>query len=124
MNEEKLKILKMLEEKKITSQEAMELMEALEKTGAGPAREGERRGKFLRIKISDDNSADSKVNINVPIGWAKFLMPFVENKLKQKLEDKGYNVDVGRFRDAIESAEPIKIVDIKNGDEQVDISIE
>lgn len=119
MNEEKLRILKLLEEKKISSAEAMELLEAL-----GKGAPSERRGRLLRIRVYEEGSSEPKVNINVPLGWAKFMAPFIEGKLKAKLADKGYNVDLGKIQEAIESQEPMKIVDVQDGGDKVEIFIE
>jgi len=119
MNEEKMRILKLLEEKKISSAEAMELLEALGKGGAL-----EKRGRLLRIRVYEEGSSEPKVNINVPLGWAKFMAPFIEGKIKAKLADKGYNVDLGKIQEAIESQEPMKIVDVQDGGDKVEIFIE
>lgn len=121
MNEEKLRILKLLEEKKITSAEAMELLEAL---GKAAPEGGERKGRILRIRVYEAGSADPKVNVNVPLGWAKFMAPFIEGKIKAKLADKGYSVDLGKIQEAIESQEPMKIVDVQDGGDKVEIFIE
>lgn len=119
MNEEKMRILKLLEEKKISSADAMELLEALGK--AAPA---EKRGRLLRIRVYEEGSSEPKVNINVPLAWGKFMDPFIEGKLKAKLADKGYNVDLGKIQEAIESQEPMKIVDVQDGGDKVEIFIE
>lgn len=120
MNEEKLRILKMLEEKKISSAEAMELLEALGKSQAG----GGARGRVLRIRVYENGAAEPKVNVNVPLGWAKFMAPFIESKIKAKLADKGYNVDLGKIQEAIDSQEPMKIIDVQDGGDKVEIFIE
>lgn len=124
MNEEKIKILKMLEEKKITSDEAMQLLETMERMESKESHEKESRGRLLKIRVHEGNATNPQVNINVPIAWAKFLTPFLEGKLKQKLEEKGCPVDTAKIHEAIENAEPIKIIDVKDGDEHVEISIE
>ncbi len=121
MNEEKLRILRLLEEKKITSAEAMELLEALGKSGGET---GGGRGRILRIRVYEGGDREPKVNVNVPLGWAKFMAPFIEGKIKAKLADKGYDVDLGRIQEAIESREPMKIVDVQDGGDKVEIFIE
>lgn len=119
MSEEKLRILKLLEEKRITSAEAMELLEALGKErspGAGG-------GRVLRIRVYE-GGAEPKVNINIPLGWAKFMAPFLEGKIKAKLADKGVEMDMEKLREAIECQEPMKIVDVQDGGDKVEIFIE
>lgn len=121
MNEEKMRILKLLEEKKISSTEAMELLEALGR----PSAEGAgKRGRALRIRVYEEGSAEPKVNINVPLGWAKFMAPFIEGKIKSRLADKGYTVDLGKIQEAIDTQEPMKIIDVQDGGDKVEIYIE
>lgn len=122
MNEEKLRILKLLEEKKISSAEAMELLEALGK--ASPDAGGEKKGRLLRIRVYEGGSSEPKVNVNVPLGWAKFMAPFIEGKIKAKLADKGYDVDLAKIQEAIDNQEPMKIVDVQDGADKVEIFIE
>jgi hypothetical protein len=121
MNEEKMRVLKLLEEKKITSSEAMALLEALgDKSGGGAAG----RGRTLRIRVYEAGSAEPKVNISVPLGWAKFMAPFIEGKIKAKLADKGYIIDLAKIQEAIESQEAMSIVDVQDGGDKVEIFIE
>lgn len=122
MNEEKMRILKMLEEKKISSAEAMELLEALGK--AAPESGVGGKGRTLRIRVYESGSSEPKVNVNVPLGWAKFMAPFIESKIKSKLADKGYNVDLGKIQEAIDKQEPMKIIDVQDGGDKVEIFIE
>lgn len=121
MNEEKLRILKLLEEKKISSAEAMELLEALGKGGPAP---GEGKGRVLRIRVYEDGGTEPKVNVNVPLAWAKFMAPFIEGKIKAKLSDKGYTIDLNKIQEAIEAHEPMRIVDVQDGGDKVEIYIE
>ena len=121
MNDEKLRILKLLEEKKISSAEAMELLEAL---GRAPAAEAGGKARLLRIRVYEKGSAEPQGNINVPLGWAKFMAPFIEGKIKAKLADKGYDMDLGKLQEAIDSQEPMKIVDVQDGGDKVEIFIE
>jgi hypothetical protein len=122
MNEEKMRILKLLEEKKISSADAMELLEALGK--ASPAAGEGGKGRLLRIRVYESGSQEPKVNINIPLGWAKFMAPFIEGKIKAKLAAKGYDIDLGKMQEAIDSQEPMKIVDVQDGGDKVEIFIE
>ncbi|OGR67643.1 MAG: hypothetical protein A2081_00855 [Elusimicrobia bacterium GWC2_61_19] len=122
MNEEKMRILKLLEEKKISSTEAMELLEALGRAQPDGAAGG--KGRLLRIRVYESGSAEPKVNVNVPLGWAKFMAPFIEGKIKATLAAKGYDVDLGKIQEAIEGAEPMRIIDVQDGGDKVEIFIE
>lgn len=111
----------MLEGKKITSAEAMELLEAMGKTSPGG---GEGKGGVLRIRVYEGGAAGPKVNINVPLDWAKFLAPLIEGKIRARLADKGYDLDLGKIQEAVEKREPMRIVDVQDGGDKVEIFIE
>lgn len=117
-----MRILKMLEEKRISSAEAMELLEALGKPSPESGSGG--KGRTLRIRVYEEGVSEPKVNINVPLGWAKFMAPFIENKIKSKLADKGYDLDLDKIQEAIDNREPMKIVDVQDGGDKVEIFIE
>lgn len=85
---------------------------------------GVNTGRMLRIRVYESGSSEAKVNVNVPLGWAKFMAPFIESKIKSKLADKGYDVDLGKIQEAIDSQEPMKIVDVQDGGDKVEIFIE
>jgi len=124
MNEEKMKILKMLEEKKISSAEAMGLLEALSRLEGKESRSAKSGGRFLKIRVYENGSSEAKVNVNIPIAWSKFIAPFIEQKIGQKLREKGYEMDVEKIREALEAGEAGKIVDVNDGGNKVEISIE
>ncbi|HOI41655.1 MAG TPA: hypothetical protein PK523_01800 [Elusimicrobiales bacterium] len=123
MNPEKLKILKMLEEKRISSEEAMQLLEAVDKLDRAET-SVPKRGRFLRIRVYEGKGEKAKVNINVPLGWSKLLAPFIEGKIKARLQEKGYDLDLGKIQEYIESGEAGRIVDVQDGDNKVEIYID
>ena len=69
MNEEKLRILKMLEDGKVSAAEAARLMEALDRSESRPT-ESEIKKKWLHIKVAK-NGRDT-VNMRVPLALLKF----------------------------------------------------
>ncbi len=116
-----MRILKLLEEKRISSAEAMALLEAL---GSG-AREGGAGGaRTLRIRVYEAGSPDPRVNISVPLVWAKYMAPFIEGKIKARLADRGHFVDLAKIQEAIERQEAMSIVDVQDGGDKVEIFIE
>ncbi len=123
MNPEKIKILKMLEEKRISSEEAMQLLEAVDKLDRAEA-SVPKRGRFLRVRVYEGEGEKAKVNINVPLGWSKLLAPFIEGKIKARLQEKGYDLDLGKIQEYIESGEAGRIVDVQDGNNKVEIYID
>ena len=122
MNEEKLRVLKLLEEKKVTSAEAMELIDALGKPAPGGS--GGRRGRVLRIRIYEDGGTAPKANVSIPLEWAKLMAPFIESRIVRTLADKGHSIDQGKMRAAIDSQVPVKIIDVQDGGDRVEMFIE
>lgn len=95
-SEERLKILQMLEEGKITADEAATLLRTLEggrpATQTGPALAGRRQ--FLRIQVTDMTSGAVKVNVTVPMSlvgtglrMAERFAPEFEGLDRQELEE-------------------------------------
>lgn len=121
MNEEKLRVLKLLEEKRISSAEAMSLLEAL---GGGARERGDGGDRTLRIRVYEAGGPEPKVNVSVPLAWAKYMAPFIEGKIKARLADKGYVVDLAEIQEAIERQAPARIVDVQDGGDKVEIFIE
>ncbi len=71
-NEERMKILKMIQEGKITAEEGAKLLAALRESrkGNGPRAGislGGNRG-WLRVRVTDMASGKTKVNVNLPWG--------------------------------------------------------
>lgn len=69
-SEERLKILQMLEEGKISAEEASALLRALDSgkrtAPSAPISASEKR--FLRIQVTDLDSGTAKVNVTLPMG--------------------------------------------------------
>jgi hypothetical protein len=65
---EKLRILKMLEDKKITADEAARLLEALDRAGSRPT-ERELKRRWVHIRVQKDG--DETVNVKVPLALLK-----------------------------------------------------
>jgi len=128
MNEDRLRILKMIEEGKLTAEEATELLTALGEEEAAPRMNPvqNRRGKRQTLRIKVDETGGDKVNINLPLGLVKV---FAGNGKLEKLipdsakaEMKGQGIDISAFQidemiDLVERGElDEKIVDIKTDD--------
>lgn len=119
MERDKIKTLELLEEGRITSAEAMEILEAMDPgAGAGGG------AVSLRVRVYGGNSPEPRVNIKVPLAWAKFLAPFIEGKLAADLAAKGYVLDTGKIHDAVQAARPGVVLNVRNGRDAVEIFIE
>lgn len=119
MQQDKLKTLELLEEGRISSAEALEIIEALDAVpGAG------RGSVSLRVRVYGRGGPEPRANIKVPLAWAKFLAPFIEGKIAGDLAAKGYALDTARLHDAVQAGRPASLVDVRDGGDRVEIFIE
>jgi hypothetical protein len=119
MNEERMQVLRMLEEGKITAEEADRLLDAV---GGTPEKPKSREGKQLTIRVTDRTTRKQKVNMTIPLGLAKIAAKFVPPKAKKKLAAEG--VDVDQVLSQVLSENIGKIVDVETEDDIVQITIE
>lgn len=126
MKEEKLQILKMVEEGKITSEEGIELLEALNSTDIDHV--SGRRAKWLKIRVFEpDNS--SKVNVTIPVALLDVgvrIAGKVAPNFVPELRESGIDeVDLRELLEAVKEGASGKLVDVEgeNG-EKVEIIVE
>ena len=113
MNDERLRILKLLEEGKLTAEEAYKLLRAYEEDTGGV--------KNFVLKVKD---GDETVNIKIPIPVVKAsmklaggIMKIVPNQVKEELEEQ--NVDIQSILDGFANSipdKPITIMEIEDED--------
>jgi hypothetical protein len=128
MDQERMKILKMVEERKITAEDAARLMDALEggRPGGGetrsPAGDGLRRS--LRFKVSDLESGRVKVNLCIPVGFAHILKSLIPPQEMERMEKRGLNINA--ILQAISGDRLGKVFDVDDEEHhaRVEISIE
>jgi len=66
--EERMKILKMINENKITAEEGAKLLKALGgKEGAQQVKRRARSSQWLRVRVTDMARGKTKVNVNLPL---------------------------------------------------------
>jgi hypothetical protein len=86
---ERLRILQLLEQGKITASEAAELLVAIGDRGRNGTRRRERsrwisedfgpapgRARFFRVRVTDQHSGRTRTNVSVPIGMVGFGLAF------------------------------------------------
>lgn len=68
-SEERMKILKMINDGKITAEEGSQLLTALSQRSEKPKKTLGRtpKGQMLRVMVTDMSSGKTKVNVNVPM---------------------------------------------------------
>jgi len=93
MKEEKLRILKMVEDKKITAEEAARLIEALEKTDNRPS-ERDLKRRWLKVQVTKDG--EQKVNLRVPLALLKFGFQFAPMAMQHKVDKRQARLEKAR----------------------------
>jgi len=110
MNDERDRVLKMLEDKKITAEEASKLLDAINRSEGGG-----RRNRFLKVRVYDRGSDRAKVNVTLPIGLVRWGMNFIPEEARAKIEEQ--EIDLKMVTEALEKGITGKIVDV-NDDEK------
>jgi hypothetical protein len=124
MSEERMRILKMLEDGKITADEAAKLLAAVETSGAKAAGGGTR--KVLHVEIRGEGDEKPKVNVNVPLELISVGLEMIPGDARRKLEEKG--IDLDKIVQMIESGAVGRLVEVehekKDGKERIIVEIE
>jgi len=120
MQEERMRILKMVEEGKVSAEDASKLLDAL--ASARAPEEEPSGGKKIRIKVTDPETGKQTVNLSIPIGLARFAARFVPAKKKEQMLADG--IDIDAIISQITTENIGKVVDIESKDGNVQVSIE
>lgn len=128
--EERMRILKMVEDGKVTAEDGAKLLAALDDSrkpprpmspppppGSGTTASG----RWLRIRVTDVNTGRPKVNVNIPMGLVN-----VGLKMGAKFAPEVDGMDVQQITEAINSGMTGKIIDVTDEEdgEHVEIFVE
>lgn len=118
MNERE-RVLKLLEEKRITAEEAARLLDAIKSAGT-PSRPN----RFIKIRVFEAGADRAKVNVTVPIGLVKWGLRMAPESAKAKIES--HEIDLKMVTDALERGITGKIVDVTDDEkgEHVEVWLE
>ena len=139
--EERIKILQMVQEGKISPEDAASLLEAIGSTPAQPQRDGPRavraedvfpaadsdmaglgrRPRWLRVRVTDTDSGRPRVNVRLPIS-----MVSVGLKMGSRFAPQVEGLDADQLMSIIESGEMGQIVDVYDDEdgEHVEVFLE
>ncbi len=122
--EERMQILKMIEEGKISAKDGADLLRALdqekEESPSEPLK-GASAARWFRVRITDTSSGKNKVNVNIPIGLVNVGM-----KMGAKFTPEIDGVDFDALWKAVNSGKQGKVIDLFDDDEgeRVEIFVE
>jgi hypothetical protein len=123
MNEEKMMILKMLQEGKISADEAARLLESLE---SGSKKEEIKQteeprkseGKFFRVSITDSTTGKSRANIRMPLSVMGIGLKFGAHFAPQI-----DGVESEQLMEAIRNGQVGKIIDVYDDEDEEHVEI-
>ena len=128
-SEERMRILQMIQEGKISAEEGAKLLEALGKSKKPPVppipprppHPPGRDARLLRVRITDLKTGKTKVNVNIPMGLVN-----VGLKMGAKFAPDMDGLDMQQITEAINSGMTGKIIDVMDEEdgEQVEIYVE
>lgn len=119
LTEERMQILKMLEQGQINADEAAKLLAALESGRKETLRPGATTGpRWFRVRITDLRSGKAKVNVNIPMSLVN-----VGLKMGAKFAPDMEGVDVEEIKQAIQSGVQGKIIDVEDEEDQEHVEI-
>ncbi len=121
MQEERKRILNMLEKGKITADEADELLETLSSAPEEEAGFENKSSRAKSLKIRIEEAGEEKVDISIPLSLARSFVDFVPENARAKMQERGIEIE-----SVLEEAdtEDGTLVNIQDGDEHVEIKLE
>ena len=127
--EERLKVLKMVQEGKITAEMGAELLKALDATSKKTDADerssvgfpGKSSGRFFRVRVTDTDTGRARVNIRLPIGMVNAGL-----RMGMRFSPEVDGLDAARMAEALASGETGKIIDVYDEEdgEHVEVFIE
>jgi DUF4097 and DUF4098 domain-containing protein YvlB len=145
MDEHKMEILKMVQEGKITAEEGMELLKAIEPKGIAVDSDGERviefmpedyerseeakeefeakagdkkRPRFLIIQVSEGDK--KKVNVKIPLKLARMASRFIPKSAQAHMKAEGIELDLKEIIAGIEelgaNEDLVNVIDEEKGE--------
>jgi hypothetical protein len=116
--EERLKILKMVEEGKISPEEAARLLAAVSKAERRRASTTTTEGRWLRVRVTDMDSGKVAVNVNLPVGLVN-----VGLRMGARFVPEMEGVSMNELEEAIRRGVTGKIIDIVDEQERQRVEV-
>lgn len=128
-SEERMKVLKMVQEGKITPEMAAELLKALDSSSRKPQSEestigafpGKGGGRFFRVRVTDTENGKTRVNVRLPLGMVNAGI-----RMGMRFSPEVEGLDAARLAEALAAGETGRIMDIYDDEdgEHVEVYIE
>jgi hypothetical protein len=120
-SEERLKILKMIEERKISPEEGARLLAALAKAERKRATASPGEGRWLRVRVTDIDSGKTAVHVNLPVSLVN-----VGLRMGARFVPEMEGVSMSELEESIRQGVTGKIIDIVDEEEgqRVEVYVE
>ncbi len=107
MKDERMQILEMIAQGKITPEQGADLLSALETEAvvSGPAR-------WLYVRVSEPEYDKVHVNIRIPVSWASKVLKFIKGF------SRDVEIDMEEIYLAIQTGEPGQIIQVDTDEGQ------
>lgn len=126
-SEERIKVLKMIQDGKVSAEEGTRLLAALDKSrqrsgrsprSAPPPVEG--NGRWIRLRVSNTHTGKTQVNMQIPLGLVSMGLQ-IGGRFVPELN----NLDIGQLQDAMQSGTRGKVLEVESDDgDLVEIFVE
>jgi hypothetical protein len=135
-NEERVRVLQMVAEGKVSPAEADEVLGALMAPPASPviappspppfkapAGNGQATKRRLRIQVSDENEGDRHIQVRIPAGLTHSQQEFLTRQVRQPLEEHG--VDLSELLDDLDQwPSGTTLFNLSQNEVHIDIRVE
>jgi hypothetical protein len=120
-SEERLKILDMVKDGKISAEDGAKLLAALSSKKEKRARRTirQRDDRKMRVRVTDTQTGKAKVSVNLPMSLVEAGLSIASNFIP----DMGTDFDTDEIRDAIQSGMTGLVVDIHDEDDEEHIEV-
>ena len=128
--DERIKILKMVQDGRISAEQAVQLLEVLD-TGTqrpstkqppqppnSPPAPGAKTGRWFRVLVTDTHTGKTRVNIRIPVGLVSAGM-----KMGARFSPQVEGLDAAQLIHHLNSGETGKILDVYNDDQGEHIEV-
>jgi hypothetical protein len=122
--EERMKILNLIRDGKITAEEGAKLLSALgesQKSTRAPATRVSGEPRWFRVRVTDLVTGKSKVSVNIPFGLMEWGL-----QIGAQFAPEVANLDLGELKEMLQSGVEGKVIDVidEEDGEHVEIFIE
>lgn len=120
MNEEKLRVLQMIESGAISAEQAIALLDKLvQQEGVTPNDKQHQKPRWFRVHVSDLKTGQGKVNVNIPLDLVEVGLR-MGARFVPEWEPSDYDAMLQKARDG----ETGQMVDVISDNETIEIFVE